>query len=191
MVCDGWSFGMIFMELCAIYNSLSADRIPLLPPAMSFADHARRLGGGQDQRRFPGCGRLLARAVQGWRSRAGTSHRSSATPGEILMLAAMESRKMSGERFAWLKKATPATRGHAFHDAAHRLCNLHPPTYRPGRCRHRYSLCGTDHDRLQRTRRSLSGIFSRCGSTRPPPRRSPRLRKPCNSMCSTPMIISR
>lgn len=41
IICDGWSFGMIIAELGACYNARKAGRIPLLPPAMSFADYAR------------------------------------------------------------------------------------------------------------------------------------------------------
>jgi amino acid adenylation domain-containing protein len=41
LVCDGWSFGMILAELSQAYNARKAGRLPLLPPAMSFADYAR------------------------------------------------------------------------------------------------------------------------------------------------------
>jgi amino acid adenylation domain-containing protein len=41
LVCDGWSFGMILAELSAAYNARKANRVPMLRPAMSFADYAR------------------------------------------------------------------------------------------------------------------------------------------------------
>ncbi|WP_193212026.1 non-ribosomal peptide synthetase/type I polyketide synthase [Luteolibacter marinus] len=53
LVCDGWSFGMCLMELAQAYNARKADRLPLLPPAMSFADYARHelSEANQDRRR--------------------------------------------------------------------------------------------------------------------------------------------
>ncbi len=41
IICDGWSFGMLLMELAHAYNARKSQRLPLLPPAMSFADYAR------------------------------------------------------------------------------------------------------------------------------------------------------
>ncbi|OYU44521.1 MAG: non-ribosomal peptide synthetase, partial [Burkholderiales bacterium PBB4] len=41
LVCDGWSFGMIMAELATAYNARKAGRLPVLPPAMTFADYAR------------------------------------------------------------------------------------------------------------------------------------------------------
>jgi amino acid adenylation domain-containing protein len=41
LICDGWSFGMIIAELGAAYNARKANRLPMLAPAMSFADYAR------------------------------------------------------------------------------------------------------------------------------------------------------
>ena len=113
IVCDGWSFGMIFQELCAIYNSLSADRIPLLPPAMSFADYARRLEAEKSTAAF-------GEAVDYWLAefKDGAPVLELPTdrprPPVKTYAAAMESRKMSGERFARLKKATPQLGGTLF-----------------------------------------------------------------------------
>ncbi|MDB6077654.1 MAG: hypothetical protein JWO82_1401, partial [Akkermansiaceae bacterium] len=52
LVCDGWSFGMILAELATAYNARKANRVPMLPPAMSFADYARHeeANAGSDDR---------------------------------------------------------------------------------------------------------------------------------------------
>ncbi len=113
MVCDGWSFGMIFQELCATYNALSADRIPLLPPAMSFADYARYLEADKKSASF-------SEAVDYWLAqfKDGAPVLELPTdrprPPVKTYAAAMESRKMSPERFARLKKATPQLGGTLF-----------------------------------------------------------------------------
>lgn len=49
LVCDGWSFGMILMELSECYNARKAGRLPLLPPAMSFADFARHEASNRER----------------------------------------------------------------------------------------------------------------------------------------------
>ena len=41
LVCDGWSFGMIMAELATAYNARRSGKLPVLPPAMPFADYAR------------------------------------------------------------------------------------------------------------------------------------------------------
>ncbi|HVJ46283.1 MAG TPA: amino acid adenylation domain-containing protein, partial [Luteolibacter sp.] len=48
IICDGWSFGMLIAELGAAYNARKADRVPLLAPAMSFADYARSEAAEED-----------------------------------------------------------------------------------------------------------------------------------------------
>ena len=41
IICDGWSFGMIIAELGVAYNARKKGHLPMLLPAMSFADYAR------------------------------------------------------------------------------------------------------------------------------------------------------
>lgn len=41
LVCDGWSISTLIWDLSRVYNALVAERIPLLPPPMRFADFAR------------------------------------------------------------------------------------------------------------------------------------------------------
>jgi amino acid adenylation domain-containing protein len=113
IVCDGWSFGMIFQELCAIYNSLGADRIPLLPPAMSFADYARRL---EVDKKSAGFGEAVDYWLAQFKNGAPVLELPTDRPRPPVKTysAAMESRKMSPERFARLKKATPQLGGTLF-----------------------------------------------------------------------------
>lgn len=113
MVCDGWSFGMIFMELCAIYNSLVADKIPLLPPAMSFGDYARRL---EADKQNDDCKKATDYWLAQFRDGAPVLELPTDRPRPAVKTyaAAMEYRKMSGERFARLKKATPQLGGTLF-----------------------------------------------------------------------------
>jgi amino acid adenylation domain-containing protein len=39
LTCDGWSLAALFGELFTIYGALRADRTPVLPPAIPFADY--------------------------------------------------------------------------------------------------------------------------------------------------------
>ncbi len=129
LVCDGWSFGMIFQELCALYNALSAERIPLLPPAMSFADYARRL----EREKSSEAAQVAEKYwVNQFRDGAPVLELPTDRPRPVLKTyaAAMESRRMSPERFARLKKATPQLGGtlfttllSAFATLMHRLTN--------------------------------------------------------------------
>ena len=48
IVCDGWSFGVLLDDLAALYAAECAGRAPDLPPAPSFAAHAR-----MEARRLP------------------------------------------------------------------------------------------------------------------------------------------
>ncbi|MEM9247226.1 MAG: amino acid adenylation domain-containing protein [Pseudomonadota bacterium] len=41
IACDGWSFGTLLRELGQLYAARAAQRLPTLPPAPSFAAHAR------------------------------------------------------------------------------------------------------------------------------------------------------
>jgi len=113
MVCDGWSFGMIMAELSALYNACVAERIPLLPPAMSFADYARTLES--EKASDP-----VRQAEEYWLAqyRDGAPVLELPTdrprPAVKSYAAAMESRKISNERFARLKKATPQLGGTIF-----------------------------------------------------------------------------
>lgn len=113
MVCDGWSSGMIFQELCAIYNALVAGRIPLLPPSMSFGDYARRL---EIEKR----GETSRQAEEYWvgqfRDGAPLLELPTDRPRPVVKTyaAAMESRRMTAERFSRIKKATPRLGGTLF-----------------------------------------------------------------------------
>lgn len=113
MVCDGWSFGMIMAELSALYNASVADRIPLLPPSMSFADYARTLEAEKS-------GDAVRQAEEYWlgQYRDGAPVLELPTdrprPAVKSYAAAMESRKVSKEGFARLKKATPQLGGTIF-----------------------------------------------------------------------------
>jgi len=48
IICDGWSFGMIIAELGTAYNARKKGHLPMLLPAMSFADYARHEAATKD-----------------------------------------------------------------------------------------------------------------------------------------------
>ncbi|MCP5532319.1 MAG: amino acid adenylation domain-containing protein [Akkermansiaceae bacterium] len=113
MVCDGWSFGMILMELAEAYNARKAGRLPKLPPAMSFADYARMEvteASSED----------VAAAENYWVSQFETGApvlelpTDRPRPSVKTYNGAMETLTIDGERYDRIKKASPALGGTLF-----------------------------------------------------------------------------
>ncbi|MCW1886942.1 amino acid adenylation domain-containing protein [Luteolibacter flavescens] len=111
IVCDGWSFGMILMELAQCYNARKAGRLPLLPPAMSFAEYARHEIATKDEH---------AGAEAWWVAK----YESGAPVLELptdrprpqvkTFAGAMEAITLDADRYARLKKASPKLGGTLF-----------------------------------------------------------------------------
>jgi amino acid adenylation domain-containing protein len=113
IVCDGWSFGMILAELAECYNARTQQTLPLLPPAMSFADYARLEETQQnDEETIASANYWVAKFK---------------TPAPVLELptdrprpqvktyaGAMESLTLDPDRYARLKKAAPSLGGTLF-----------------------------------------------------------------------------
>jgi NRPS condensation-like uncharacterized protein len=113
MVCDGWSFGMILAELAVAYNARAKQTLPVLPPAMSFADYARQeLQQQNDEQSMV--------SADYWVSKF-------ATPAPVLELptdrprpqvrtyaGAMEALTLDPDCYARIKKAAPSLGGTLF-----------------------------------------------------------------------------
>ena len=113
MVCDGWSFGMILMELANAYNARKADRLPMLPPAMSFADYARHEcenKGSEDR----------VKAESFWVAKFSNGAPVLELPTDRprpqvkTHAGAMEAITLDADRYARLKKASPKLGGTLF-----------------------------------------------------------------------------
>ncbi|MES2439180.1 MAG: amino acid adenylation domain-containing protein [Verrucomicrobiota bacterium] len=113
IICDGWSFGMILAELATAYNARKAGRLPVLPPAMSFAEYARLETANKSSA-------AIVEAENYW-----IGQFSSGAP--ILELptdrprpqmktyaGSMEALTVDPERYARLKKASPKLGGTLF-----------------------------------------------------------------------------
>jgi amino acid adenylation domain-containing protein len=111
IVCDGWSFGMILMELAECYNARKAGTLPLLPPAMSFADYARHEASNHANR---------AEAEAWWVDQFSTGAPVLELPTDRprpqvkTFAGAMESLELDADRYARLKKASPKLGGTLF-----------------------------------------------------------------------------
>jgi amino acid adenylation domain-containing protein len=111
IVCDGWSFGMILMELASAYNARKAGRLPLLPPAMSFADYARHEVAHQDDH---------ANAEAWWLAKfeSGAPVLELPTdrprPQVKTFAGSMEAITLDAARYSRLKKASPKLGGTLF-----------------------------------------------------------------------------
>jgi amino acid adenylation domain-containing protein len=113
LVCDGWSFGMIIAEMSAIYNALTADKVPMLPPPMPFGDYARLLAKQKDS---PAAKASEEYWVSQFSDEIPALELPTDRPRPALkdFAGAMESRVLNAERFARLKKATPRLGGTMF-----------------------------------------------------------------------------
>jgi amino acid adenylation domain-containing protein len=113
LVCDGWSFGMILMELAQAYNARKADRLPMLPPAMSFADYARLEVTSKDSAE-----RVAAESfwVSKFASGAPVLELPTDRPRPQLKTyaGAMEAITLDADRYARLRKASPKLGGTLF-----------------------------------------------------------------------------
>ncbi|WP_367875375.1 amino acid adenylation domain-containing protein [Luteolibacter sp. Populi] len=113
LVCDGWSFGMILMELAQAYNARKADRLPMLPPAMSFADYARLEVSNKDS-----ADRVAAESF--WVAKFSTGApvlelpTDRARPQLKTYAGAMEAITLDADRYARLRKASPKLGGTLF-----------------------------------------------------------------------------
>lgn len=113
LVCDGWSFGMILAELSQAYNARKAGRLPLLPPAMSFADYARLEASNKSSAE-----RSAAEAY--WVGRFSNNAPVLELPTDRprppvkTFAGAMEAITLDPERYARLKKASPKLGGTLF-----------------------------------------------------------------------------
>ncbi|MEK7953722.1 non-ribosomal peptide synthetase/type I polyketide synthase [Luteolibacter soli] len=111
IVCDGWSFGMILMELAQAYNARKAGRLPLLPPAMSFADYARHEVAHQDDH---------ATAEAWWVAKFENGAPILELPTDRprpqvkTFAGSMEAITLDADRYARLKKASPKLGGTLF-----------------------------------------------------------------------------
>ena len=113
MVCDGWSFGMILMELAQAYNARKADRLPMLPPAMSFADYARQeLANKDSDERAKAENFWVAKFAQGAPVLELPTDRPR--PQVKTYAGAMEALTLDPDRYAHLKKASPKLGGTLF-----------------------------------------------------------------------------
>lgn len=113
LVCDGWSFGMLVAELATAYNARRAGRIILLPPPMPFGDYAREQAGRRDDP-------AIRAAEEYWVSQfadgAPVLELPTDRPRPALksFAGAMETRTITGETFAQLKRATSQIGGTLF-----------------------------------------------------------------------------
>lgn len=113
LVCDGWSLGMVIAELCASYNAAVADKPILLPPPMGFGDYARLMAKQKD-------GAEAKAAEEYWLKQFANGAPAlelptdRARPAVKSYAGSLESRVISPERFARLKKATPQLGGTPF-----------------------------------------------------------------------------
>lgn len=57
LVCDGWSLAGLQRELAEFYSALVEGRTPVLPPAPSYAVHARQLAAAEPSPAFTAAGR--------------------------------------------------------------------------------------------------------------------------------------
>lgn len=110
-VCDGWSFGMLLMELAQCYNARKAGKLPLLPPAMSFADFARHESSNKASQE----------AAETWwveKFSNGAPVLELPTdrprPQVKTFAGAMETLTLDADRYARLKKASPKLGGTLF-----------------------------------------------------------------------------
>ena len=113
LVCDGWSFGMILMELAQADNARKADRLPMLPPTMSFADYARLEVSNRDSAE-----RAAAESFWVAKFSAGAPVLELPTdrprPQLKTHAGAMEAITLESDRYARLKKASPKLGGTLF-----------------------------------------------------------------------------
>lgn len=113
LVCDGWSFGMILAELARAYHARKTGRLPKLPPAMSFADYARREHANIDSPE-------VTAAEDFWVAKFSAGAPVLALPSDRprpqvkTYSGAMESIALAPERYARLKKASPKLGGTLF-----------------------------------------------------------------------------
>jgi amino acid adenylation domain-containing protein len=113
MVCDGWSFAVVFSDLSEIYTAFRTGRDPVLAPAMSFADYARQMVQEESSEKV----RLAEEYWVGQFSTGApalelpTDH---ARPALKSFAGAMEARVIDNERFARLKKVSPKLGGTLF-----------------------------------------------------------------------------
>ncbi|WP_052573099.1 hybrid non-ribosomal peptide synthetase/type I polyketide synthase [Haloferula sp. BvORR071] len=113
LVCDGWSFGMILMELAQAYNARKASRLPMLPPAMSFADYARlELSNKDSEERGAAENFWVAKFSNGAPVLELPTDR--ARPQLKTYAGAMEAITLDAEGYARLKKASPKLGGTLF-----------------------------------------------------------------------------
>ena len=111
IVCDGWSFGMILMELAQAYNARKAGRLPMLPPAMSFADYARHEVAHQNEH---------ATAEAWWVAKFENGAPVLELPTDRprpqvkTFAGLMESITLDADRYVRLKKASPKLGGTLF-----------------------------------------------------------------------------
>ncbi len=113
LVCDGWSFGMLLMELAEAYNARKADRLPLLPPAMSFADYARHeLANKDSAERTAAENFWVAKFAQGAPVLELPVDRPR--PQVKTYAGAMEALTLDSDRYERLKKASPKLGGTLF-----------------------------------------------------------------------------
>jgi len=113
LVCDGWSFGMILMEFAQAYNARKADRLPLLPPAMSFAEYARHeLATKESDERAQAEAFWVAKFADG----APVLELPVDRPRPQLKTyaGAMEAITLDADRYTRLKKASPKLGGTLF-----------------------------------------------------------------------------
>ena len=113
LICDGWSFGMILAELSEAYNARKGARLPMLPPAMSFADYARHELSNKDSKE-------RVEAEKFWVAKFSESAPVLELPTDRprpqvkTFAGAMESITIDPERYARLKKASPKLGGTLF-----------------------------------------------------------------------------
>jgi amino acid adenylation domain-containing protein len=113
MVCDGWSFAVIFSELSAIYNAFRSGQTPVLAPPMSFADYARQMAQEQASEKV----RLAEEYWVGQFSAGAPALElpiDHARPAVKSFAGAMETRIIDKNRFARFKKAAPKLGGTLF-----------------------------------------------------------------------------
>ena len=113
MVCDGWSYGMIWLELSLLYNANVSGECANLPQSMPFGEYAAKIEAekGSDESK---------RAAQYWcdlfKNGAPTLDLPTDRPRPPLksFFAAMESRIIDSQLFVDLKKSTPKLGGSLF-----------------------------------------------------------------------------
>jgi amino acid adenylation domain-containing protein len=113
MVCDGWSFSVIFSELPSAYNAFLLGQRPSFPPAMSFADYALQMTLEQNSEKV----RLAEEYWIGQFSSGATALElpvDRPRPPVKSFPGAMESRTFDPDRYLRLKKAAPKLGGTLF-----------------------------------------------------------------------------